>query len=90
MSLNVTAKVNNKLRKIANSVRTGGKGTVRRKKLVKRNNATTDDKKLQIALRRLGINTIPGIDEVNIFNSDGTVLQFKNSSNLKGNLFCFK
>ena len=29
--------------------------------------ATTDDKRLQGTLKRLGVNTIPGIEEVNLF-----------------------
>jgi len=72
-----------KLNRMKNSVRTGGKGSVRRRKLVRRKNTTTDDKRLQAALKRLGVNQIPGIEEVNIFNQDGTVLQFKSNSNLK-------
>jgi hypothetical protein len=39
--------------------------------------ATTDDKRLQSKLKRLGVNTIPGIEEVNIFE-DETVIHFVN------------
>ena len=38
---------------------------------------TTDDKRLQNTLKRLGVNTIPGIEEVNIFKED-TVIHFTN------------
>ena len=33
----------------------------------------TDDKRLQNTLKRLGVNTIPGIEEVNIFKDDDVV-----------------
>jgi nascent polypeptide-associated complex subunit beta len=38
---------------------------------------TTDDKRLQSTLKRLGVNTIPGIEEVNIFK-DEFVIHFVN------------
>ena len=37
---------------------------------------STDDKRLQSTLKRLGVNTIPGIEEVNLFQEDGTVVHF--------------
>jgi nascent polypeptide-associated complex subunit beta len=40
--------------------------------------ATGDDKKLQQTLKRLGVNNIPQVDEVNMFKDDGTVMHFKN------------
>lgn len=40
--------------------------------------ATTDDKKLQSTLKRLGVNNIPGVEEVNMIKSDDTVIHFKN------------
>eukprot|EP01018_Ginkgo_biloba_P018943 Gb_33109 [translate_table: standard] len=66
-----------KLMKMAGAVRTGGKGTVRRKKKAVHKTATTDDKRLQSTLKRLGVNTIPAIEEVNIFKDD-TVIHFFN------------
>ncbi|KAJ0257268.1 Nascent polypeptide-associated complex subunit beta [Hirschfeldia incana] len=66
-----------KLMKMANTVRTGGKGTVRRKKKAVHKTNTTDDKKLQSTLKRVGVNSIPGIEEVNIFKDD-VVIQFTN------------
>jgi len=66
-----------KLMKMASAVRTGGKGSVRRKKKAVHKTTTTDDKRLQNTLKRLGVNTIPGIEEVNIFK-DETVIHFVN------------
>ncbi|KAI8463930.1 MAG: NAC domain-containing protein [Monoraphidium minutum] len=62
-----------KLEKMAGAVRTGGKGTVRRKKKAVHKTAGTDDKRLQGTLKRLGVNTIPGIEEVNIFQGDAVI-----------------
>ena len=39
--------------------------------------SSTDDKRLQNTLKRLSVNTIPGIEEVNIFKDD-TVIHFTN------------
>ncbi|KAK2078432.1 hypothetical protein QBZ16_003272 [Prototheca wickerhamii] len=65
-----------RLQKIAGSVRTGGKGTVRRKKKAVHKSGGTDDKKLQGTLKRLGVNTIPGIEEVLLINNDGSATAF--------------
>jgi len=62
----------------AANVRIGGKGTARRKKKVIHRTATTDDKKLQSSLKKLSVNTIPGIEEVNMIKDDGSVLHFNN------------
>jgi nascent polypeptide-associated complex subunit beta len=59
------------------NTRTGGKGSVRRKKKVHKSNST-DDKRLQNTLKRLGVNNIPAIEEVNLFKDDGTVIHFQN------------
>mmetsp|Transcript_24509 Transcript_24509/g.40308 ORF Transcript_24509/g.40308 Transcript_24509/m.40308 type:complete len:151 (+) Transcript_24509:98-550(+) len=67
-----------KLQALAQSVRTGGKGSVRRKKKAVHKTTTTDDKRLQSTLKRLGVNTIPGIEEVNLFKDNGTVIHFTN------------
>lgn len=56
-----------------------------RKKKAVHKTTTTDDKRLQNTLKRLGVNTIPGIEEVNIFK-DETVIHFVNP---KGMLFEF-
>ncbi|XP_068725895.1 transcription factor BTF3 homolog 4-like isoform X1 [Montipora capricornis] len=67
-----------KLAKLRNQVRIGGKGTPRRKKKVVHRTATTDDKKLQNVLKKLSVNNIPGIEEVNMIKDDGTVIHFTN------------
>ena len=63
--------------KMAGAVRTGGKGTVRRKKKTVHKTTTTDDKRLQSTLKRIGVNNIPAIEEVNIFKDD-LVIHFVN------------
>merc|ERR1712025_1376548 len=67
-----------KLQAMAQASRTGGKGTVRRKKKVVHKTTTTDDKRLQNTLKRLGINSIPAIEEVNLFMESGEVIHFTN------------
>jgi nascent polypeptide-associated complex subunit beta len=71
-----------KLSKLAQQVRTGGKGTPRRKKKAVHKATTTDDKRLQSTLKRLGVNNIPGIEEVNLFKDDGNVIHFTNPKGL--------
>ena len=63
---------------MAAQVRTGGKGSVRRKKKAIHKTTTTDDKRLQNTLKRLGVNNIPAIEEVNLFKDNGTVIHFNN------------
>ncbi|KAH7529459.1 hypothetical protein FEM48_Zijuj05G0186200 [Ziziphus jujuba var. spinosa] len=53
-----------KLMKMAGAVRTGGKVSVRRKKKAVHKTTTTDDKRLQRTLKRIGVNAIPAIDGV--------------------------
>jgi hypothetical protein len=48
-----------------------------RKKKAVHKTAITDDKRLQSTLKRVGVNTIPAIEEVNIFKDD-LVIQFLN------------
>jgi len=50
---------------------------LRRKKKAVHKSSGQDDKRLQNTLKRLGVNTIPGIEEVNIFKDD-TVVHFTN------------
>uniref|UniRef100_A0A2K6RWJ4 Transcription factor BTF3 n=1 Tax=Rhinopithecus roxellana TaxID=61622 RepID=A0A2K6RWJ4_RHIRO len=66
-----------KLAKLQAQVRIGGKGTARRKKAVHRT-VTADDKNLQFSLKKLGVNNISGIEEVNMFTNQGTVIHFNN------------
>jgi len=62
----------------ANEVRTGGKGTVRRKHKAVRKTQTADDKKLRSVLNKLNVRDIPAIEEVNLFKDDGNVIHFVN------------
>jgi len=57
--------------------RIGGKGTVRRKvvKLTKASGGQ-DDRKLQAALKKLNMQPISGVEELNMFREDGSVLHF--------------
>ena len=48
-----------------------------RKKKAVHKTTSTDDKRLQNTLKRLGVNTIPGIEEVNLFMAD-SVIHFSN------------
>eukprot|EP00929_Paragymnodinium_shiwhaense_P003808 TRINITY_DN10447_c0_g1_i1.p1 TRINITY_DN10447_c0_g1~~TRINITY_DN10447_c0_g1_i1.p1 ORF type:complete len:158 (+),score=65.84 TRINITY_DN10447_c0_g1_i1:78-551(+) len=57
--------------------RTGGAGTARRTKC-KKHASAADDKQTQAQLKRLGCNPIPGIEEVNMFKDDGSVIHFVN------------
>merc|ERR1712181_101255 len=70
--------VNPALARLQASVRIGGKGSVRRKKKVVHKTTTTDDKRLPNTLKRLGINSIPAIEEVNLFMDQGEVIHFTN------------
>merc|ERR1712139_400888 len=73
-----SATPNAALARLQAAVRIGGKGTVRRKKKVVHKTTTTDDKRLQNTLKRLGINSIPAIEEVNLFMDQGEVIHFTN------------
>jgi nascent polypeptide-associated complex subunit beta len=46
-------------------------GMPRRKKKIVHQSTATDDKKLQLSLKKLGMNSIPGIEEVNMYKNDG-------------------
>lgn len=66
-----------RLSKMQSQVRIGGKGTQRRKKKIV-HKTNTDDKKLQNSLKKLAVNPIPGIEEVNMIKDDGHVIHFNN------------
>uniref|UniRef100_A0A674MBD0 Transcription factor BTF3 n=1 Tax=Takifugu rubripes TaxID=31033 RepID=A0A674MBD0_TAKRU len=79
-----------KLAKLQAQVRIGGKGSARRKKKVVHRTATADDKKLQSSLKKLAVNNIAGIEEVNMIRDDGTVIHFNNpkvQASLSANTF---
>ncbi|KAL9659853.1 hypothetical protein QQ045_024662 [Rhodiola kirilowii] len=66
-----------KLMKMAGAVHTDGKGSVRRRKKAIHKTTTNDYKRLQSTLKTIGVNSIPAIQEVNIFKDD-VVIQFIN------------
>uniref|UniRef100_A0A1B6ENW5 Transcription factor BTF3 n=1 Tax=Cuerna arida TaxID=1464854 RepID=A0A1B6ENW5_9HEMI len=79
-----------RLESLVANVRIGGKGTVRRKKKIVHTTQATDDKKLQSSLKKLAVNPIPGIEEVNMIKDDGTVIHFNNpktQASLNSNTF---
>merc|ERR1712168_1622516 len=79
-----------KLAKMQAQVRIGGKGSVRRKKKVIHRSSATDDKKLQASLKKLTVNNISGIEEVNMIKDDGSVIHFNNpkvQASLNANTF---
>merc|ERR1712203_480168 len=51
-------------------------GVARRPKKVNHQSHGADEKQMQAQLKRLGVNNIPGIEEVNMFKEDGTVIHF--------------
>merc|ERR1711976_17479 len=60
------------------TTRVGGKGTIRRKKKTIRKSNNTEDKKLQTQLKKLNVNNIHAIEEVNLFQDNGKVIHFTN------------
>src|SRR6202022_2386153 len=60
----------------AAAVRIGGKGTPRRKIKKTHKSSAGDDKKLQSSLKKLNVQPIQSIEEVNMFNEDGKVIHF--------------
>ncbi|EHB00887.1 Transcription factor BTF3-like protein 4 [Heterocephalus glaber] len=79
-----------KLAKLQAQIRIGGKGTAQRKKKVVHRTATADDKKLQSSLKKLAVNNIAGIEEVNMLKDHGTVIHFNNpkvQASLSANTF---
>lgn len=55
----------------------GGKGTPRRKQVKKSGAAAAgDDRKLQAALKKMNVQPVTGVEEVNMFKEDGNVLHF--------------
>jgi nascent polypeptide-associated complex subunit beta len=76
--------------KFGNAMKTGGKGSMRRMKKVVHKGASADDKKLKGSLKRLGVQQLPAIEEVNMFRDDNTVIHFKNpevQASVRDNLF---
>lgn len=55
-----------------------GKGTPRRKVKKVHKTAGADDKKLQATLKKMNVQPIQAIEEVNMFKEDGNVIHFAN------------
>ncbi|MCJ1421737.1 Nascent polypeptide-associated complex subunit beta [Xylographa parallela] len=63
--------------RIANGVHASrGKGTPRRKMKKVHKSSGTDDKKLQTSLKKMNVQPIQAIEEVNMFKEDGNVIHF--------------
>ena len=70
-----------RLVRLQKSVRTGGPGSMRRKRKVKPRNNNNDEKKLQAVLRRQNVSTLGSqFDEINFFGEDSKVMAFTNPS----------
>ena len=65
-----------------------GKGTPRRKAKKVHKSAGTDDKKLQGALKKLNVQPIQGIEEVNMFKEDGNVIHFSAPKGTRPSILC--
>jgi len=79
-----------KLARLQAQARVGGKGTPRRKAKRVTKSSGTDEKKLQATLKKLNVQPIQQIEEVNMFKSDGNVIHFsapKVHSAIASNLF---
>jgi nascent polypeptide-associated complex subunit beta len=67
------------LRKLGASLRVGGRGTARRKfKVVRKKTGKQDDVKFQNALRKVGLNQVGEIENVQVSFHDGTVWTYSN------------
>lgn len=65
-----------KLQKLQAQVRIGGKGTPRRKVYKQQKQQPQDDKKLQETLKKLNVQSLPQVEEVNMFYKNGQILHF--------------
>ena len=67
------------------NTRLGGKGTQKRKHKAKDKNKMSTSKKMKTIEKKLGVQPLPDIAEVNLFRDDGNVWHFANP-NLKGSI----
>lgn len=75
------------------AVRTGGKGTVRRKKIRKHVSFVVHEKQLHASLKKAGLNIypLPDISEVRMFEADGSSIQILEAQvhvNSFANMYC--
>ncbi|OMJ81864.1 hypothetical protein SteCoe_17563 [Stentor coeruleus] len=76
--------------KFGDNIRIAGKGSMRKKKKNPHKTNQVDDKKVKNALKKLGVQPLPDIDEVNFFQDDNNVLHFSSpqiEGNIKDNFF---
>ncbi|CAG9329903.1 unnamed protein product [Blepharisma stoltei] len=76
--------------KFGDKARLGGKGSMKRKQKIVHKSSSVDDKKLKSSLKKLGVQPLPAIEEVNFFKDDSTVQHFENpevQANVKDNFF---
>ncbi|KAI9206851.1 NAC domain-containing protein [Polychytrium aggregatum] len=66
-----------KLQAAAAASRIGGKGTPRRKVKKVHKNPVADDKKIQATLKKLNVQPLNHIEEVNFFKNDGSIMNFR-------------
>merc|ERR1712071_356734 len=59
-------------------MRSKAAGQTRKKKVTQTSSSVSDDKCIQQTLKKFACSSLPGIDEVNMFKEDGTVIHFKN------------
>eukprot|EP00960_Hanusia_phi_P077033 768640-Hanusia_phi.AAC.9 len=94
VTLNVDMHKIEALRKLGASLRIGGPGTSRRKfKNVRAMSDKAEDAMFQGTLRKLGINQVPDIKEVQFIKEDGTCMVFSNPrvlANVGSNTFVFQ
>lgn len=67
-----------KLKKLQENVRIGGKGTVRRKHKSTRHNNLVDEKKVNAVVKKLGAYPLDDITEVNLYKEDNSAIHFAN------------
>jgi nascent polypeptide-associated complex subunit beta len=81
-----------KLAKLQEQVRLGGKGTPRRKvKKVSGSKTGENSAKLQAILKKVGTQALDTVDEVNMFCTDGRIIHFVNpkvQAAVSSNTFC--
>ncbi|KAI7829975.1 transcription factor BTF3-like protein 4-like protein [Kickxella alabastrina] len=79
-----------KLAKLQAQVRTGGKGTPRRKIVSTGSKSIKEDPKLASTLKQLDVQPIPEVETINMFKDDGKVIGFsapRLSANIHANTF---
>ncbi|KNC49988.1 nascent polypeptide-associated complex subunit beta [Thecamonas trahens ATCC 50062] len=65
-----------KLKRMSKVSRTGGKGSMRRKVRKVQKSSGSTAKKLSATLAKVNKQALPGVDEVNMFREDNSVLHF--------------